>query len=1320
VRSARQEAGAQEREPGSPTDPQQSSNNPARFSVLRGQETRGLEIQAAPFKKGSWSTYTRMDGLAHDQVVGIHETADGVMWFATYGGGISRWDGRQFANFTMADGLVSDAVWQVAEDKSGSLWFATVQFGVSRWDGAAFRNFTERDGLASTNAIRTLLADREGLVWIGTDRGASSWDGSRFTTWCTTNGLPHNDVRAMCQSRDGRIWFATAGGVVWKQGTNFSRLTNAEGLAANAVSRMLAASDGTLWFATSQGLSRWDGTNVVNYTAADGCPPGILCLAEDRKGGIWLGTLNTGMARFDGTTFVVYTTADGLAQNRVHAIHLDQDGVVWCGTFGAGLSRFEGERVVHYTKADGLPNESVQALAEDADGGLWIGTSGGGAARWDGKRFSQYTTASGLPHNDVMAIRVDASGAVWFGTAGGLARRTAGHFESFTKNDGLVDNYVMGLEEAAPGQLWVATIGGLSHWDGQRFENYTKADGMLADTVSLVTVDKSGVLWLGHYGAGISRWNGRSFDNLTPPLLPKNNVISLSADKRGRVWVGLDTLGAARWDGNTFQSYSPAVGLGATYAISILTDSDGVAWFGHRRKVSLFDGVAWSSLALEIRRDQRQEAQVAALHQSRDGTIWLGTGAGLFRYQKSPPLRHDPTLRLTAGKVYRDLSGTTRLLTGDRVTFDFGYIDRLTRPEKQQFRYQITPGSFTPEQLGREGGWSKPSAETHLDWATNQPGNYTFAIQYLNQDLQYSRPTLASFTLELPWHANAAITVPGGLAVLGLLGWAFVARLLYARKRREAAKLREQLLQEEHKAREALQGKNLQLEEARRAAEAANKAKSQFLANMSHELRTPLNAIIGYSEMLQEEARDTGLPGFVPDLEKIHGAGKHLLGLINDVLDLSKVEAGKMTLYLEEFDVPKLLSEVVATIDPLMKKNGNQMVLDCPVDLGTMRADLTKVRQTLFNLLSNASKFTAKGTITLRASRKFDLQTSTLSFEVSDTGIGMTPEQLARLFQAFTQADGSTNRKFGGTGLGLVISRRFCQMMGGDITVKSESGRGSTFTITLPAEVPEAASQTQFFTQALPPSSADSATAATTLLVIDDDPAVHDLMRRSLEKEGYRIEAAADGRTGVELAGRLKPDVITLDVMMPHMDGWSVLNALKADPATAGIPVIMLTIVDDKQIGFALGAADYLTKPIEFQRLHEVLEKYRRAEHRETALVIEDDASTREMLRRTLEKDGWQVAEAQNGKVGLEKLKGISPALILLDLMMPAMDGFEFLEALRQNGNGHRPPVVVITAKDLTEEDHRRLNGGVQRIIQKGATSREELLKEIRALARKD
>ena len=499
-----------------------------------------------------------------------------------------------------------------------------------------------------------------------------------------------------------------------------------------------------------------------------------------------------------------------------------------------------------------------------------------------------------------------------------------------------------------------------------------------------------------------------------------------------------------------------------------------------------------------------------------------------------------------------------------------------------------------------------------------------------------------------------------------------------------------------------------EIEEKSRELEVASRHKSEFLANMSHELRTPLNAIIGYSEMLQEEAGDLGAESFVADLQKIHASGRHLLELINAVLDLSKIEAGKMDLYLETFDVPGLARDIAAVIRPLAEKNANRLEIRAGEDLGTMHADLTKVRQSLFNLLSNACKFTERGTVALAIARERDDAGEWITFAVSDTGIGLTPEQIGRLFQEFSQAEASTTRRYGGTGLGLALSRRLCQMMGGEITVASVPGEGSTFTIRLPAVVSETKAEPA------PPTALLAETAAAgTVLVIDDEPTVRDLMQRFLIKEGFRVVLAAGGEDGLRLARELRPDAITLDVMMPGMDGWAVLSALKADPDLAEIPVIMLTIVDDKNLGYSLGASDYLTKPLDRERLLSVLNKYRRDA---PVLVVDDDATLRELLRRILEGAGYTVVEAENGRVALERLRTMVPGVILLDLMMPEMDGFEVVAELRRHEAWRAIPIVVVTAKELTDEDRQRLNGYVERILEKGAYSRDTLLGEVRDL----
>jgi signal transduction histidine kinase/DNA-binding response OmpR family regulator len=499
-------------------------------------------------------------------------------------------------------------------------------------------------------------------------------------------------------------------------------------------------------------------------------------------------------------------------------------------------------------------------------------------------------------------------------------------------------------------------------------------------------------------------------------------------------------------------------------------------------------------------------------------------------------------------------------------------------------------------------------------------------------------------------------------------------------------------------------------EKARQKAEVASQAKSHFLANMSHELRTPLNAIIGYSEMLQETAEDLAQEDCTSDLQKIQGAGKHLLGLINEVLDFSKIEAGKMDCFLETFFLPNLLKEVVETVQPLAEKRANTLTVAFDEHLGDLHTDLTKLRQMLLNLMSNAAKFTENGQICLEVKRDGEWVT----FCVIDNGIGMTPEQQKKLFEPFTQGDSSMTRRYGGTGLGLAITQKFAQMFGGKLWVESEFGYGSTFVLSLPVNTQVITSDTQVEEEA-----ETSLKGEGIVLIIDDDVIIRELLQDNLSQLGYAVAVAIDGHQGIELANKLCPDCILLDVKMPEQDGWQVLSILKDDPPLVNIPVIMMSMNIDQQKGYAMGATDCLDKMMLHSQLPLLLQKHHIGEHsNEIVLVVDDDDEQREVLTILLEKHDLKILLAENGQVALSHLEQNQPALILLDLTMPIMDGFEFIEHLRNYMPWRSIPIVVLTSKSLSAEELARLNQQVETVFQKEDLQPDELILRIHQLVK--
>ena len=883
----------------------------------------------------------------------------------------------------------------------------------------------------------------------------------------------------------------------------------------------------------------------------------------------------------------------------------------------------------------------------------------------------------------VLALGSDVDGNLWFGRgwAGGGATRfnpATGETTSFTSKNGLLDDAVWAVTRAREGGVWIGASLGLGRIRSGQVEDWRDRLGIETGQVRSFENESDGALRISSR-RGLHRLHeGKRSSLNSADGLPDGNIWCSTRTSDGKIWMGTQSAGLVGYDGNSIT------------------------------QIDTRDGLTGN--------------QIFALSESSDGSLWVGAlDGGLTRFR---PNSQRPGIELVNIKVDDEAHDISSELPpvemGLRLAVAFREIDLKTHIDKRQFRYFLTHDSG-------ETIYSGFTRERTFEWTARRPGNYVFEVEAIDRDLNYSPRVRIPIRVSSPWYLNAWIMAPAGTAGAGVVLLSLFLGFRYFEQKRISARLRDRMLEQEHEARIASEEKAALLEESRtnlqkakEAADSANRTKSAFLASMSHELRTPLNAIIGYSELVKEELTDDGQERLVPDVMKIGQAGNHLLELINDILDLSKIEAGKMTFHLEDFGIKPLVDQVASTIKPLVVKNGNQLEIECPEEIGVMHADQTKVRQTLLNLLSNACKFTENGVITLRVARvpsvgrdpALDSGPSSLVFTVTDTGIGMTPEQRGKLFDAFSQAESDTSKKYGGTGLGLAISRRLCRLMGGDLTVTSEYGKGSSFTVQLPSKVERSKVEEPTIESQLPinPNGA-------TVLVIDDDPTVHDLMRRHLGKNGFNVATAATGQRGLELARELKPQVITLDVMMPEMDGWSVLTALKEDEALAEIPVIMVTIVDDEHMAVTLGATDYVTKPVDWDRLLAILHKNQKSSDPNSVLIVDDDRISREVMRKSLEKAGWEVSTAENGKVALEHTEAMVPGIILLDLSMPVMDGFEFLREFRKHAKFRNVPVLVLTGTELTKEDHRRLAEQTQQVLRKGAYGVEDLLTEIRSLA---
>ena len=1015
----------------------------------------GTQDGAASYDGTAWRVVNLPGRAVSNYVRALLPAADGSLWIGRQDGGVSRLLDRRFTTYDTGSGFPADRVNSLLEtalpDGVRRVWAATYGGGVARFDGGAWSVLGAAEGLPDPR-VWTLVegaspAGRR-TVWAGTERGLAYLDGGRFVPFDAGGRLPKVSYGALLETRaesgEPVLWAGTWGrGLVKVFRGEVEIRDAASGFPSNLVTSLLETEgpDGrALWAGTSgAGLVRLQEGRLTVFDAHAGLPSNqVYSLAAPRSGpgagGLWIGTGGGGLACLRLGKWVSFDVRNGLPSNQVFAI-LETVGpggapAHWFATNG-GLARLSGGKMEVFGPSTGLPANPVLALAEVEEPNgrrtLWAGTVAEGIFRLEGGRFAPLPPGLTPPSTRINRIAVErragGESVVWAATDDvGVARLQGGRWSAFGRTEGLPSDSVLSLlpsrgRDGRP-ELWVGTRKGLARIAGERVSVLGRSDGLPNNEVrDLAIVKLPGgrrMLWAGTM-AGVVRFDPDepaplmlALDERTRPALPDDSVQQIAVDAAGRVYLGTNR-GVVRLTPRTPTGDDPSPFEDQPYGTDDGLPSDAAA-----NAVSLLDssGRVWMATT----------AGAAVLDPARD--VLVEGRKPLYVQRASVGGAQRPVAPDGIGDVAHD---------ENRVVFELALL-AYSHERGVRFRTQLAGMEREP------GDWVR---DPRREYVGLPPGKYVFRAFARDGLGREAAPVEVAFRVRpAPWRAWWALALYAAVAGGALF---LFFRFRFDRLRGETERLELKVAQ-----------RTAALHASEQRALAASKAKTAFLANVSHELRTPLNAVIGYAEMLAEDAADRGHRDLLPDLERIRTAAQHLLGLINDVLDLSRIEAGKMSYDVTEVDLAELVSVVESTARPIVEKNVNTFTVDVAPDLGSVRTDPLKLRQSLLNLLGNAGKFTHGGEVRLVARRAERGGVDGVSFRVCDTGIGIPHEKKERIFEPFVQAESSTNRRFGGTGLGLAITKRFCQMVGGDVTVESAVGEGTTFEIWLPALAPAA------------------------------------------------------------------------------------------------------------------------------------------------------------------------------------------------------------------------------------------------------------------------